>query len=184
MSLKHQVESQEVPIGSFSKEDLANAHVIAQIDCKFIACLIRSGSGEEINGDIDQSKKTAGSEEEANASIVLVDQHAADERIRVERYLKSICLGFLDCDGVGVERRLLDPPIPVLLTRTERDRLTASKKLKRAFLDWGFCVCDDPEDEGSSITDNNDGYGIISFKGVPEVVADKVGHELLSTYCY
>ncbi len=85
---------------SFSKESLANARIIEQVDRKFIACLVSRET-------LDESRY--GSEDE-DAIFVLVDQHAADERIRVERFLRELCVGFLDRDEVGVGRRLLNPP--------------------------------------------------------------------------
>lgn len=170
-STGHHLDSGEIPTSSFSREALREAHVVAQVDCKFIACVVSSGLEGEVGGIINTSEKKRDPDDKARASLVLIDQHAADERIRVERYLKSICLGFLDNEGAGVGKRLLDPPVPVLLTRAERDQLLGSGKLKRAFSDWGLSVCDDfgnPED-GS-----DNGYGMARFRSVPEVVADKV----------
>ncbi|KAH8830346.1 hypothetical protein DL96DRAFT_1592536 [Flagelloscypha sp. PMI_526] len=48
---------------------------IGQVDNKFIACMLADPTGQQ--------------------NLVLVDQHAADERVRVEKYLKKLCSGFL-----------------------------------------------------------------------------------------
>ncbi|KAI5116357.1 hypothetical protein M0805_003808, partial [Coniferiporia weirii] len=165
---------EEVPAYSFTKESLAEAQVIEQVDRKFIACIIKN-----IPRSQNSNEETFESEDDASSpsgrTLVLVDQHAADERVRVERYLKALCLGFLDSEGVGVERRALDPPVPVLLTRFERDRLAGSRRIKKSFQNWGFDVIetragDIREAEG----EHEDGCGMVYLKSVPEVVADKL----------
>ena len=55
---------------------LANAHVLRQVDNKFIlASLSCSSNGEE------------------SSSLVLIDQHAADERVKVEGFFQQLCSG-------------------------------------------------------------------------------------------
>ncbi|KAJ7050470.1 hypothetical protein C8F01DRAFT_1092311 [Mycena amicta] len=49
----------------FQKADLRNVEIIEPVDCKFIVCLI-------------------------NNTLVLIDQHAADERVLVEQFLKQL----------------------------------------------------------------------------------------------
>ena len=151
------------PSCSFSKESLAKVRVLGQVDRKFIACLIDTDchSGEEL-------------ESSGSQRLVLVDQHAADERIRVERYLRSLCLGYLDRDGVGVERRNLSPPVPVLVTEYERDRLISLAKAKRAFHDWGFDLVEDASNSAHRASKNDEGYGIVHCTSIPEVISEKV----------
>jgi DNA mismatch repair protein MLH3 len=62
-----------------SKEDLLSAQVLAQVDKKFI--LIRMRESDEANALCERSKDL----------LVLIDQHAADERIRVEQLLEELC---------------------------------------------------------------------------------------------
>ncbi|KAK9459955.1 uncharacterized protein V1516DRAFT_665467 [Lipomyces oligophaga] len=92
------------------KQDLQNAYVIGQVNKQFI--LIRISEN----------------------MFTLVDQHAADERIRVERlqaeYCSSVRLG-----TAGVE---LSPPVPLInLTEHEQERLT---KFSVRLQQWGFVV--------------------------------------------
>ncbi|KLO15914.1 hypothetical protein SCHPADRAFT_938373 [Schizopora paradoxa] len=146
---------------SFSKESLSNAQVIEQVDRKFIACLVGPNTQDE----------SAEGNDDNDATLVLIDQHAADERIRVEHFLKEICTGFLDRDEIGVGRRLLDPPVSVLVTTQERDKLLSSDRMRREFGYWGFDICTDipAEEKGQDSL-----YGQLYLSGLPDVVADKL----------
>ncbi|KAL8650508.1 MAG: hypothetical protein Q9210_003783 [Variospora velana] len=67
---------------SLSKGNLSNATVIAQVDKKFILVLMAPATGhsaEQLPLLHDQQ------------ILVLIDQHAADERIRVEHLLAELC---------------------------------------------------------------------------------------------
>ncbi|KAH9899633.1 hypothetical protein C8Q73DRAFT_329317 [Cubamyces lactineus] len=109
-------------IGRFTSADLRTARVLGQVDRKFVACVIHASSpprkqtptsadgGRERDGDGDSdtdvdadaragtgwSEGACGREQGA---LVLIDQHAADERVRVERFLRSLCEGFLTACG-------------------------------------------------------------------------------------
>lgn len=69
------------------KECLKDAEIFGQVDCKFIAIKVEH-------------------------TLLMVDQHAADERVQLERMLWSLK------DNVQVIQ--LEPPIPIDLTETER----------------------------------------------------------------
>jgi DNA mismatch repair protein MLH3 len=159
----------------FHKSDLRNAQVVNQVDRKFIACLIDKTGDDGKSGE----SKVVGSR-----ALVLVDQHAADERVRVERFLKELCSGFLrHRHGTGgVRTRDLSPSLPVLLTRREALHLTGSCSFRQAFESWGFRFGDFPQLEGTPYgseegADNSSssGYVQVLVHSIPEVVSDKVG---------
>lgn len=158
----------------YRKEDLRNAHVINQVDRKFIACLIND------TGQIEGGGRSG-------RALVLIDQHAADERIRVERFLKTLCSGFLYSQKGGqdktrmVETRVLSPNIPILLTRHEAIQLAHSPQVQRALRFWGFGFCGLDEVGSESEPDSDEsGYRQIMVETIPDVVGNKllVGDEL------
>ncbi|KAF2665656.1 hypothetical protein BT63DRAFT_482576 [Microthyrium microscopicum] len=57
-----------------SKQSLQDATVLAQVDSRFILMLLPSGSGAQLATD-----------------LIMVDQHAADERCKVEQLLQELC---------------------------------------------------------------------------------------------
>ncbi|KAI1291519.1 DNA mismatch repair protein [Mortierella claussenii] len=102
-----------------SKACLQHARVVAQLDKKFILCTM------------DASTLVTQFEHGALGSIalVVVDQHAADERVRVERLMKKMCvcsnasvlpLGGAETSVHRVDRMNLVPPLPITLSRRER----------------------------------------------------------------
>lgn len=115
--------------------DLKQVQVVGQVDGKFIACV------------------------SPNGTLILVDQHAADERIRVERFLKE-----LD-DGAIVE---IDPPKPVLLTSHELRKL-ALDDTRAAFLRWGIRFLD-----VQPVETLQGGYQQVLVDQVPAVVYEKI----------
>ncbi|KAH7343537.1 hypothetical protein B0J17DRAFT_642776 [Rhizoctonia solani] len=101
----------------FSRTDLQHSEVIAQVDTKFIACVFQIAATSE-------------------RTLILVDQHAADERVRVERYLKRLCTGFITG---AVETFQLDSPTKILLARREAEVL-ARPDILNALSRWGLCI--------------------------------------------
>ena len=157
----------------FRKEDVLAAQILNQIDRKFIACLIRDSEMDERNGTLSLPSSSG-------RALVLIDQHAADERIRVERFLKDLCLGFLGMDEIkeGVKTKTLTPAVPVLLTDREALRLASSEEYQAAFRGWGIQFCE-LSVMRSIPRDGNDetvtkGYTQVFVRCVPSVVSDKV----------
>ena len=69
--------------GKLSKQALANAKVIAQVDAKFILVKIKTMSSSDAPAEVS----------DAGVALVLIDQHAADERVQVEWLYQQICDG-------------------------------------------------------------------------------------------
>ena len=175
------------PVCRFVKSDLEHARVIGQVDRKFIACLIRGRLTPPAGELLDGGKKKDDTLDDL--SLVLVDQHAADERICVERYLKELCQGFLHNRRYGpdpeqgVRVQTLEPPIPLLLTRHEAVILASSRDLQKFLCWWGLHLIGlSTEMNGTgadSDSGNNHGYFQVLVKSIPLIISDKVGFSLV-----
>ncbi|KAL4260038.1 DNA mismatch repair MutL/HexB family protein [Pleurotus pulmonarius] len=166
----------------FRKEDLPQARVISQVDRKFIACIMPAARGKPETPSVGNATP----DESPEQALILVDQHAADERIRVEKFLKELCLNYLGADAGGVKLRVLSPTVLVLLTHHEARRLASSESVQEEFRRWGFEFSRlvglssgyDPEVGADAATGS--GYTQVEVQSIPDMVADKLlqGHEL------
>lgn len=151
--------------------------MVGQVDRKFIACLITHGDGKSL--------AHSASSPHTRTSLVVIDQHAADERIRVELFLRELCFGYLqnrDPGGKaedGIQMREIKPPIPILLTRDEGTRLRRTPLVVEAFRHWGFHFDlawsdDSPDGQDPFVAERNDDYIQVFVRRVPEMVGEKV----------
>ena len=143
----------------FIANDLADAEVLGQVDRKFVACAIRRHSQE---GDV----------------LILVDQHAADERVRVERFLREYCEGALAFGGTvstmpvaRMELATLQPSVLVLLSRREADLLYTAE-VRDHLRRWGFEV--DERKNPSASNTGEDGRCQVGVSVVPKLLESKV----------
>lgn len=178
----------------FRKDDLRKAQIISQVDCKFIACVV--GLDHDDPSDAGKDNETCEDELAPDGkTLILIDQHAADERVRVERFLKSICRGFLSHQegSGGVETKQLSPPVPVLLTRHEASRLAELSDFQKAFESWGFRFSglEETQSRLECETDLDGGYVQVLVCTIPEIVSEKVStddgtreHPLRSSHSY
>jgi DNA mismatch repair protein MLH3 len=154
--------------------------VLGQVDRKFIACVMSARDSFE--------NQPSGSREDG-PMLVLIDQHAADERIRVEKFMGDLCKGFValpEGAEAALDVRVLEQPVWILLTRAEVKALTSSDDLQRAFRRWGisFQLLPDLGEERDdadnfflrtlSACRDDICYAQVGVWSLPEVVAAKV----------
>jgi DNA mismatch repair protein MLH3 len=165
----------------FTRDDLRRAEIINQVDNKFIACRIIK------RNYLNMSLDDRGREPYPDSPIlVLVDQHAADERVRVERFLRDLCLGFLhsqdQTDNNSASKyvfsRELAPSRPVLLTQHEALTISQSQVVQESFRKWGVRFTElskvISDSDGTLESASNIGYLQLYVSAIPEVVGDKV----------
>ncbi|KIM46426.1 hypothetical protein M413DRAFT_441520 [Hebeloma cylindrosporum] len=157
----------ETGMHRFTKADIQQAEIINQVDRKFIACRIPKHTDTT-----------------SNSMLVLIDQHAADERVRVEFFLKELLMGFLHSqdqtdayDARGIRIRELNPPQPVLLTQHEALTIKRSQDARDMLCQWGVRFSTDLDD---ALESGSTGYSQLLVRSIPEVVSDKLlqGDEL------
>jgi DNA mismatch repair protein MLH3 len=149
---------------SLQKDDLTRMKVINQLDRKFILCTVDPIRESD---DSDQALDIPG------RILVLVDQHAASERVRVEGFLKTLCHNYFDLESIekhsGANRIELDPPRPIILSRKEASVLRGSRSgLGR----WCFNLSWPESSRDQSV--DQDTHEQVLVHSVPHVVGDKV----------
>ena len=117
---------------SISREALQQACVIGQVDAKFIACSLPAGEG---------------------SLLVCIDQHAADERFRLERLLSEYTEGCYRGDAPVVP---LSEPLDVAVPGWEE-----APSLDNVHF-WGF--------HGAELV----GHGVVRVTWLPEIIRDRV----------
>lgn len=144
----------------FTGETIREARIINQVDTKFIACTFRSASASK------------GTPRESGNTLVLIDQHAADERIRVEHLLSPPCEAFLVGNAIDQSQVLPEPKL-ILLTQRERQSLMTST-IREAFARWGLTFV--LEADNDSVEANDTTHHQVAVASVPTVIATKVSH--------
>lgn len=140
-----------------SREDLKSAKVLGQVDRKFIAIKLD------------------------DKSILMMDQHAADERIKLESMMKS--------DIISRKTVVLEPCIPFDLNSAAEYELMTSDRILEYLKIWGIhlvttaaksiasSVSDDTVILSSShyfsSTPNTKGYYRVYVTRLPELIADR-----------
>jgi DNA mismatch repair protein MLH3 len=161
------LKSHPVTTNRLSKDDLLEAEVLAQVDKKFI--LVRTKTYP--NDDPSHSASTD--------LLVLIDQHAADERVRVEALLHQLCSPAASTSGyqsklghrAQVVSVMLEKPLHFTVSQQERSHFTtyASK-----FAFWGilFDIAD-----SASIRDSKDSTSetshLLSVTALPPSIVER-----------
>ncbi|BFZ64562.1 DNA mismatch repair protein [Saitoella coloradoensis] len=146
-----------------TKKALANCVVVAQVDRKFILVKMKTENGIEVEGE---------------DVLVIIDQHAADERVRVERFFTELCQ--LDSDREGVRRARLDKRVVVTLSGRE-GRVLGVWRERLAW--WGVIF----EDKGVT---EGEGHVEVVCTHLPPLIAERcvaeprLLHDLVRDYLY
>ncbi|PKY01915.1 hypothetical protein P168DRAFT_240632 [Aspergillus campestris IBT 28561] len=121
--------------GKLSRQDLERAEIVAQVDRKFI--LVKLGTAP---GGHDHDV--------AGSVLVLIDQHAADERCRVEALFER----FLEWDSRRIDTVALEP----IVFETPSTELALLKRYAGFFNSWGvgYTVEQGPEDRRAFVSVN------------------------------
>ncbi|CAG8566095.1 17683_t:CDS:10, partial [Gigaspora margarita] len=175
----------------FSKQDFVQAQVIGQVDDKFIACKLPYSL--TVGPDLKDGTQQI---------LVLVDQHAADERVRVEMLMKEFCdfknkerMQNMNDNEVHqinslVETIQINPPNKIILTERE---VRVVKRFEANFNSWGIFFSDNMDTTLvsphfiASSTDND--HIPIYVTHLPKMIADRcvdsrVTQELLRQHLY
>jgi DNA mismatch repair protein MLH3 len=109
-----------------SKASLQEAEVVAQVDRKFILAKVAT------NSSLTSTSRVS----EADRMLILIDQHAADERCKVENLLQTYFIPDpAGSDQLVAQTRSLDKPLRFDLSRQDRELLS---RFKRHFAHWGI----------------------------------------------
>lgn len=130
---------------NFTTQSLESARIVGQVDNKFIACLFDTGA--------------------TGRTLVLIDQHAADERVAVEEILRGLCDGFV----ANSIRQTEVSDLMVVLTRVEARQLSQPGAIA-VFGRWGISL------ESPEYRDEVD-YVQIPVKAVPTVLASRLARK-------
>jgi DNA mismatch repair protein MLH3 len=171
---------------TFSRESLARAEFVAQVDRKYLLAKL------PVAGERRSPLATT-------QTLVLVDQHAASERVRVERFLDATVgnvargesIATIRCgrdeadDPDEAERapRSVENRIGIVVGRREYE---LARQYRTVFARWGFTLAfDDDDDEAPppspsfSPTTGGDGggggdYHQIWLESVPDLVSNRL----------
>lgn len=173
---------------SFSHEAIANARVIQQVDDKFIACIIKAARTSNGTAGREMGRSDAGSSSPDVGSkvdvLVLIDQHAADERVSVEPIFAELCSGFVS-DTVETVRL---QGVGIVLSR-EEGAMLRSPGVREFIARWGIQLSigsskDSTDgrhagDEASGVkTGGGEGdYVQVEVQAVPAVLKARLGRK-------
>lgn len=121
--------------GRLSKATLRRAHLIAQVDRKFVLAKVPFSP---VQTDDDRLEGAHASSEESSF-LVLIDQHAADERCRVEELMRDYFKPGTNRSGDRVWRACadsLEKPVQFELSSQEQDLFG---RFRPHFEHWGIC---------------------------------------------
>ncbi|KAI1457935.1 hypothetical protein F4805DRAFT_427011 [Annulohypoxylon moriforme] len=153
--------------GRLSKDDLRNAQIIAQVDRKFILAKVPLSSNSSNIGTYDTN---------GTSLLVMIDQHAADERCRVEALMKDYFVDLENGDTASIGQNQqsiyaqalpLEKSIIFDISRQDSRQFELSKEY---FTHWGVLF------EVNSASDPNIGGkrgSKLNILGLPPSIAER-----------
>jgi DNA mismatch repair protein MLH3 len=141
------------PSGTIGRTGLSHARFLAQVDQKFLACRLPL---------LDASE---------SSMLVVVDQHAAHERVRIEAILAEACH---QASNGAMEAQELSTPLSVPLSEAEATALSRPEVVDE-FRRWGLTLSltTAGREAGGS---NHDGQAV-EVSAVPKIVADRLASD-------
>ncbi|KAJ3027516.1 DNA mismatch repair protein [Rhizophlyctis rosea] len=143
---------------AISRDELSRMEVLGPVDRKFILCRVPKDGGG------------------GGGMLVVVDQHAVDERVRLERLLGDMYVRDGCAQGKKIDTLSVDPPVRISLTREE---MGVAVKGKESVGKWGigFGVLQSGDANvadrgGSSSSSSSPAYHILVHT-LPKVVSDR-----------
>ena len=141
--------------GRISKDSLKHAKIISQVDKKFILVKVNISAASK------NSQVGLGQSMENDALLVVIDQHAADERIRIEALMEELCTPNKDSTGTPESETLtssLEKPLTFEISSREMQLLRVHRN---HFSRWGIL------------------YNLSDIEGQPVEGAKKLSHTVL-----
>lgn len=126
------------------KESLGNLQFLEQIDCKFLLCRLTTSEKD---------------------LLLMIDQHAADERVRVEGFFRTYCA---QVEKEEVEILEFKEPKPILVTGHEMEQI---RQHLQDFAKWGFKLDCDQDAQTVEVAQ-------IFVKTVPTIVSERLRADL------
>ncbi|CDR39105.1 RHTO0S04e01398g1_1 [Rhodotorula toruloides] len=136
---------------SFSRTSLAQAEFIAQVDTKYL--LVRVPASSKGHG----------------ATLVLVDQHAASERVRVERFLDAIVGRVVRGEAVEARELGAEERVGVVVSRAE---VEAVQRWRSVFERWGLQFA-----AGATEEEKEGDYHQLWLSTLPSLLSDRLSKD-------
>lgn len=157
--------------GRVSKDALRKAELVAQVDNKFILVKVPFNPVQDVRRKAQVS--------DASSCLVLIDQHAADERCRVEGLMHDYFIRGTTNTGKNIweaATEVLPKPLCFELSRQDRDVLC---RTQGHFAHWGICY--DVEIPGAdqglgSKKSKNNGFGTkarVTVRSLPPAILER-----------
>ncbi|PWY98232.1 hypothetical protein BCV70DRAFT_35820 [Testicularia cyperi] len=135
---------------SLSRSDLARAQVVEQLDGKYIICVLQQNAARKV--------------------LICFDQHAVDERIRLEQLLEAFALACIR--GRPPVSRPASSIITLSISRDEYDLLTQSDAIARR-VQAGLCFLGFEVDRAVLVHEEL-GHAQVDLAGFPQILHDRV----------